>query len=347
MSAENDNESPNFLDQSDIDRLLAQAEDDLKKSIFRSNGEPFPDPDSLKIENFDFRNPVFLTEIELRRLRLMHEDFIRYLSARLSLFLRMEINLKMARLSTVTYDNLIDTMANPTHLALFKAEPLQGIGLLEINPRLALTVVDRILGGQGHSVKTERYLTEIETAILEDIEMIILEEWCNQWKNEQELRPTILGHENTGRFLQTSPRNAVILGLAIEAQFGDCVETLQLSLPYYTIEPILKAIQSRRHKESDIGQMERHTAWHPAYANITVPVRAEWEAGEVTLREVLHWRVGDILALSPEIAEATRVRIADKGKFQGRAGVENERFAVEITGLDPQSPLPARHDDRN
>ncbi len=41
---------------------------------------------SSKIEVYDFRNPVFLSEVDLRRLRAVHEEFVRYLSARISLF---------------------------------------------------------------------------------------------------------------------------------------------------------------------------------------------------------------------------------------------------------------------
>ena len=66
-----------------------------------------------KIETYDFRNPVFLSEVELRRLRLLHEDFIRYLTARLSLFLRMEFALKMAKLTTLTYQKFTDGLPNP------------------------------------------------------------------------------------------------------------------------------------------------------------------------------------------------------------------------------------------
>ena len=63
------------------------------------------------MEAYDFRNPAFLSETELRRLRLVHEDFIRYLSARLSLHLRMEFGIKMSKLTTVTYAKFTESLA--------------------------------------------------------------------------------------------------------------------------------------------------------------------------------------------------------------------------------------------
>ena len=151
--------------------------------------------------------------------------------------MRMEFGLKMAKLTTVTYSKFTENLPNPTHLSMFKVEPLVGVGILDINPRLALTIADRLLGGKGHSVKAERYLTEIEVALIEDVILILLEEWCGQWKVEQELRPIIIGQENNGRFLQTSPKDAIILALTLEASFGDCTEQIQIGVPYYTASP--------------------------------------------------------------------------------------------------------------
>ncbi len=278
--AEQPSRSPiDFLDQSEIDRLLTQtAEAQAPKPLLVRAGAKGDSAAAAKVEPYDFRNPAFLSEAELRRLRLLHEDFIRYLSARLSLYLRMEFGLKMAKLTTVTYSKFTDSLPNPTHLSLFKVEPLVGVGILDINPRLALTIADRLLGGRGHSVKAERYLTEIEIALIEDVLLILLEEWCAQWKTEQELHPLIIGHENNGRFLQTSPKDAIVLAMTLEANFGDCSEQIQIGVPYYTIEPVVKQMQARRHKDTAVSHTEKRASWQGAYDRITMPVRAEWSS---------------------------------------------------------------------
>ena len=319
------------LDQSEIDKLLSDATIAPKQQIFRSDGRKLDPANLPKIETYDFRNPVFLTEVELRRLRLLQEDFIRYLTARLSLFLRMEFALKMAKLTTLTYQKFADNLPNPTHLCLFKAEPLLGVGILDINPRLALTLVDRMLGGRGHSVKLDRYLTEIEIALLEDIITIILEEWCHQWKHEKELHPQIIGHENNGRFLQTSPKDAIVLGLTLEANFGDCAEQIQIGVPYYTIEPMVKTMQARRQKDSAPGGVSRKAEWKPIYEHITIPARAEWDAFELSLREITNLRVGDIIEMPAGIVDQTRITLNATPKFTGTVGLESDRVAVKLT----------------
>ncbi len=284
-----------------------------------------------KVEAYDFRNPAFLSETELRRLRLVHEDFIRYLSARLSLHLRMEFGIKMSKLTTVTYAKFTESLANPSHLSLFKIEPLVGVGILEISPRLALTIADRLLGGRGQAVKAERYLTEIEVSLIEDVVVILLEEWCGQWKLEKELRPLLIGHENNGRFLQTSPKDAVVLALSLEVTFGDCTEQIQIGVPYYLIEPVVKKLQNSRQKDSVIAPVEKRAEWQPAYDRILLPVRAEWSGLDLTLREITCLRVGDVIEMPASLFNETRVLLNGSPKFIGSVGHDADRVAVQLT----------------
>jgi flagellar motor switch protein FliM len=251
----------------------------------------------------------------------------------------MEFGLKMAKLTTVTYLKFTDALPNPTHISLFKVEPLVGVGILDINPRLALTIADRLLGGRGHSVKAERYLTEIEIALIEDVILILLEEWCAQWKTEQELRPLIIGHENNGRFLQTSPRDAIMLAMTLECNFGDCSEQIQIGVPYYTIEPIVKKMQARRQKDTAVTQVVKRAEWQPAYDRISVPVRAEWQAFEVSLREVTSLRVGDVLEMQPSMCAETRVLLNGTPKFIGTVGLDADRVAVQLTQKLPAEDI--------
>ena len=349
MADDPNNSGGNTLDQSEIDKLLAQEVVSAapKQFLIRPDGTRHGGVD-FKVEAYDFRNPVFLSEIELRRLRLLHEDFIRYLSARLSLYLRMEFGLKMARLTTATYSKFTDSLPNPTHLSLFKVDPLVGVGILDTNPRLALTIADRLLGGRGHSVKAERYLTEIEIALLEDVINIILEEWCAQWKSEQELHPLIIGHENNGRFLQTSPKDAIVLILTLEVNFGDCSEQMQIGVPYYTIEPVVKKMQARRQKDAAVSQTQKRAEWQKSYEHITVPVRAEWNALELNLREIISLRVGDVVELPATIFNDTRVLLNGTPKFVGTVGLDSDRVAVQLTRkLPPPTAIqPAKSDGR-
>src|SRR5271170_8426158 len=101
------------------------------------------------IRGYDFRQSGFLAPSELRRIRQRHEQVVRALAARLAMFLRLEFSLQLSKVHIVGYQKFIESLPSPTHITLFKTEPLKGIGLLVMPPRLGLTFVDRLLGGRG------------------------------------------------------------------------------------------------------------------------------------------------------------------------------------------------------
>lgn len=324
-------EAPSVLDQSAIDALMAEAASEPSEVVYKPNGERFPYGVKVPIEIYDFRNPVFLTEMELRQVRIRHEQFIHYLGARMSMFLRMDFILKMSKLYTAQYSKFTQQIPNPASISLFKLSKMQGIGVLSINSRLAMTVADRMLGGKGHSVREERYLTEIETALMDDVVQIFLEEWCRQWEDTESLEATPVGHENNGRFLQTSTHDAIMLVLCMEGSLGDCSEEILIGVPYYTIEPMIKRMQENNRRFHAESSTESNTHWRNSYAHISVPVTAEWDACEATVGDVISLRVGDVIELPQEVIGQTVISIVNSPRFIGEVGLDDERVIVKIT----------------
>jgi flagellar motor switch protein FliM len=327
----NDNEDLNeILSQSDIDALMAEAMTAPQDVVYSYDGRRIEASEKVHIESYDFRNPVFLTENELRQVRIRHEQFIHYLGARLSLFLRMDFGLKMSQLYTVPYKRFTESIPNPTHIALFRIEQLSGVGILDMNPRLAMTIVDRLLGGKGHSIRDERYLTDIEMALVEDVIYLILEEYCRQWEDTREMNASLIGRENNGRFLQTSPHDAIMLVLTMEATLGDCSEAMQIAIPYYTIEPIIRKMQENSKRFNSANGEKQDPKWMPVYNEINVPVRAEWKAFSATVRDVLAIKPGDLIVLPADIVSQTVVCLAETDRFRGTVGLDGDHVVVKL-----------------
>jgi flagellar motor switch protein FliM len=321
------------LSQSEVENLLAQVSAEENKIVVHTiaNGKERRAVDS--IQPYDFRHPVFLSQGELRRLRLRHEEFIRSLAARLSLYLRIEFTLQMSKLQTVLYRKFTESLNNPTCLTLFRAEPLPGACILEMQPRLALTIVDRLLGGPAHSVSADHDLSEIELALLDQAVQVILSEWCGHWRSIQELRPVTLGHETNGRFLQTAPHDTVMLSLSMEARIGDCMEPLQIAFPYYTLEPLIRTLSQQLEASAGPapGRADAKARWNPQFDDIRVPVKAQWQDLELAARDLAALKVGDVLEMSPTCLDKVDVQLAETSRFRGRLGTRGNHWAVELT----------------
>jgi flagellar motor switch protein FliM len=322
-----------ILSQTDIDALMMEAMSEPQDVVYLCDGTKLGPDEKVHVETYDFRNPVFLTEIELRQVRIRHEQFIHYLAARLSMFLRMDFGLKMSQLYTTPYIKFTESIPNPTYIVLFRVEQLAGVGIIDLSPRLAMTIVDRLLGGKGHSVRDERYLTEIEMALMEDVLYLMLEEWCRQWEDTRELNASLIGRENNGRFLQTSPHDAIILVLTMEATIGDCSESMQIGIPYYTIEPIIRKMQENGKRFNRMSDEKIDGKWMPTYDDINVPVIAEWKGFECTVRDILSLRPGDLIELPQEITRETYLTLRGVDRYKGEVGLEGDHTAVRITDV--------------
>jgi flagellar motor switch protein FliM len=323
------------LSQSEVENLLAQVAELESKTVIHQQDGSKSHQHKEAIQPYDFRNPVFLSAPELRKLRLHHEEFIRSLAARLSIHLRVEFVLQMSQLSTITYAKFIESLPNPGHLVLFKAEPLRGICLLGIKQRLGLTVVDRVMGGPGHSVQTDRDLSEIEIALLDQIIQIIVGEWCSHWSGFEELRPLLLGHESNARFVNTAPFDSVMLALTLEAQIGDCFEQIHIGFPYLTLEPLIKRLSHKidPHIHESEPTSRGNVAWNQALDDVQVPVTAEFPGMSMSARRLADLRVGDLLELEEDLPSRVRLRLASLPKFNGRLGTRNGKWAVEINNV--------------
>ena len=304
-------------------------------TIFSVDGERMTGIDGSKLTPYNFRNPGFLSHADLRQLGVLHQRYIQHLSARLSTFFRMECVLKITKFNSSTFSRFCESLGNPTHLTLFQVEPLRGVGIVEITPALGLTMADRLLGGKGRVSDTDRGLTEIEVALIEDAMQLIIVEWSQIWEEQQNaFRPQCLGHETSGRFLQTSASDAVFVIMTVEVTLGEICEQLQMGIPFSMIETMVRKMHVARQRGDDVRP--KQIQWRAAYAGISVPVIAEWKIREITLGEVVSMRAGDVIELPRELVAQTRIRLSNTEEFVGTVGMQNGHVAVQLGQRAPK-----------
>ncbi|HWD93796.1 MAG TPA: FliM/FliN family flagellar motor switch protein [Verrucomicrobiae bacterium] len=283
------------------------------------------------IRAHDFRQSGFLTPSELRRIRLRHEQFVRALAGRMAIFLRLEFTVQTAKVQIVGYQKFIESLQNPTHITLFKADPLKGVGLLVIPPRLGLMIVDRLLGGPGSMPETNRELSEIETALTDQVAMLLLSEWCNHWPEMRDLKPALLDHESNSRFLQTAPADTAMLVLTMNSGIGDKLEPIQLLFPYATVEPLMRLLNPPMPESEAAPARADKPKWNAEFNDVKVPITAEWHGLKMSAGDITRLKSGDVVMLDPQCAAQVHLRFSHLPKFVGRPGTRSGKWAVQLT----------------
>ena len=298
--------------------------------VFRMNGERMRGFDASKVTRFDFRNPDFVSQTDLRLLNALNTTFVNNLSARLSTFIRMECNLKIAEFATKPFSQFAGALAPNSHVTIFEVTPLNGVGIAAMALPMSLAMADRLLGGKGRAATPDRVLTEIEISLLDDVVQVALQEWAGLWESEcAGLKPQCISHETGGRFLQTSAPDASMIITDLDLTIGELTEKLLFAIPFPMIETMLRQRQSTQPRATEAAL--KKIQWRASYAGIAVPISAEWKLQDMTLGEVMRFKEGQVLELSRDLVSETRIRFSNTEEFVGTAGVQNGQIAVQLT----------------
>ncbi len=324
-----------IVSQSEIESLLASIGGDQAAASGSNGAAAQNDPGSDSPHQLNFPQASSFSASELRKLRMRHEEFVRSLSGRLSSYLRLECILQMTKLETTSFQQFTENLSNPTHLTLLNLEPLRGICLMDVPPRLALCIVDRELGGPASSPDEVRELTNMESRLASPVIEIIASEWCGVWSDILDLRPALLRCENSGRFLRIHLPETVMLAVGIEVHIGKIVEQIRFALPCHTLKPIIAKINA----ENDSGMAvaapnpPAPVKWNPALDNVRIRVSAELPGLEFTTKHIANLKPGDILPITSSLSDQIHVCLEGTPKFLGRLGTSGQHLAVQILKL--------------
>jgi flagellar motor switch protein FliM len=114
---------------------------------------------------------------------------------------------------------------------------------------------------------------------------------------------------------------------------GDCAGQIKLAFPYAALEPCLRQLcaGSESAAETPAPAPSAPAKWNRCLDDVSLPVTVEWQGLELSARDVLHLKVGDVLQISPQLARQVCLRLGEISKFNGRLGTLAGHWAVELT----------------
>jgi flagellar motor switch protein FliM len=319
---------PEILSQEEIDTLLsALSAGQLKVEEIQKETK------DRKVRPYDFRKPNKFSKDQLRTLEMLHETFSRSLSLYLSSRLRTVVHCNIAGVEQLSYGEYIQSVPVPSFIVIYTMESLNGTALLEISNSIIFSMIDRLLGGPGKGIKKNRDLTDIEMSILEDIVDHILELLGEAWSSIIKTSPVRSGIETNPQFIQQIvPFSSVIALLSFSLQIGEGASgPINLCLPSEMLEAILPKLSARQwfsrrtsRQEEVLQQIKKRLE------NIMVPVTVELGTAELSFRDLMSLKVGDVIKLNTLIMDPLLVKVGDQPKYLGRPGTVGKKVGVKI-----------------
>src|SRR5699024_9121172 len=122
-----------------------------------------------KVRSYDFKRALRFSKDQIRGITRIHENYARLLTTFFSAQLRTYVNISVASVDQIPYEEFIRSVPKITVLNIYSVAPLDGRIIMEVNQNIAYSLLDRLLGGKGNSVNKVDSLTEIETILMSQL----------------------------------------------------------------------------------------------------------------------------------------------------------------------------------
>src|SRR6476619_1704584 len=270
----------------------------------------------------------------LPMLEIVFDRLVRLMTTSLRNFTSDNVEVSLDRITSVRFGDYLNSIPLPAILAVFKAEEWDNFGLATVNSSLIYSIIDVLLGGRrGQStVRVEgRPYTTIETNLVKRMIEVVLADAELAFKPLSPVKFNIDRLETNPRFAAISrPANAAIL-VRLRIDMEDRGGTIELLLPYATIEPI-RAVLLQMFMGEKFGRdeiWEGHLATEIGQARIEVDA-VLYEA-RLPLRRMMQLEVGDTLMLEIKPDAMVTVSCGDITLTEGRMRRVGDRVAVRVS----------------
>ncbi|MCA1030080.1 flagellar motor switch protein FliM [Bacillus timonensis] len=319
--------SGEVLSQNEIDALLSALStgemnaDDLKKEEAEK-----------KVRVYDFKRALRFSKDQIRSLTRIHENFARLLTTYFSAQLRTYVQISVASVDQIPYEEFIRSIPKMTILNVYEVPPLEGRIVMEVNPNIAYSMMDRLLGGRGISVNKVDSLTEIETRIMSTMFERAFENLRDAWSSVTEIDPFLTDFEVNPQFLQMVSPNETVIVISLNTQIGETSGMINICIPHVVLEPIIPRLSV--HYWMQTSKKERNkleaTAIEERIKNAILPITAELGTSEISIQEFLLLNIGDVIQLDQTIDAPLNIKVEGSSKYYGQAGKLNKKLAVQV-----------------
>src|SRR3989338_3057291 len=93
----------------------------------------------------------------------------------------------LERIETLSYHDFFVSLPNPSSVAVIGLEPFKEKGLIELDPALSFTIIEKLLGGKGDTTFELRPFTETEQGVVEFLLLKLLAEIHKEAGNKPKL----------------------------------------------------------------------------------------------------------------------------------------------------------------
>ena len=315
-----------LLSQDEIDALL-HGVDDVDEDDINEN-------DDTRV--YDFSSQDRIVRGRMPTLEIVNERFARHLRISMFNMMRRAAEVSINGVQMLKFGEYVHTLFVPTSLNMVRFSPLKGTALITMEARLVFILVDNFFGGDGrfHAKIEGREFTPTERRIVQLLLKIIFEDYKDAWAPVMDVEFEYLDSEvNPAMANIVSPTEVVVINsfhIEVDGGGGD----FHITMPYSMIEPIRELLDAGVQSDKQDTDMRWGQALRDEIMDVQVGIDANIIEHEVTLRDVMEFKAGDVIPI--ELPEHIMMRIEDLPTYRCKLGKSRDNLALKISEKIPR-----------
>ncbi len=318
-----------ILSQDEIDALLTTVSAGEEEEVIRE--EPAAGRSAVA---YDFKHPNRVSKDQIRTLENIHDNFGGHLGSVMSGLFRAVVDIDLMSVDQITYSEFIMSLVSPSCTYTFEIAPMEGLCILDFNPLLTFAFVERIFGGAGKQIETERELTGIERAVMERTTKRVFQELGKAWTRIIDVNVKPTGFETNPQFIQIVPPGETVIVITFQIKMLETTGILTICYPYVTLESVAGKLSGQSWIDATqkrISDEDRH-ANRENLGGVRADISMILSEMELTIREFLAIKRGDVLQLSKTPDQPVVVKVRDWPKFIARPGIVGKKRGFQVIG---------------
>jgi flagellar motor switch protein FliM len=322
-----------ILSQSQIDSLLSSLTSGLKEMDQPEQGA------GKKIKDYDFRSPKLFTREQLKLLYSIYENYARILSSYITGILQTYTLVEIIEVEEQQYYEFNNALPDSVLMgvldfAVKEDHSEEDLVLLDFSKDTGFCCIDRLLGGSGKPLESDREYTEIELGILDHLMKGMVNLMKNVWIDYLEVAPRLLKLETNARILQGISADENVVIVVMNVMVNETQGKMNICIPAVTLDTMFKmknAQSKRKERRGDLlTDAQRRADIMKEVSESELEFTGILGVIEVMSRDLIDLEVGDIIKLNKPENSMVELAVGETVWFKGEMGSYNKKRAIAI-----------------
>lgn len=319
------------LSQSQIDALLnavRSGEKDLEQAA--------EEKAEKKYRKYDFYSPKKFTKDRIKMLNSIFDNYTRVINSRMNALLHTNCEVEVESIEEQRYYEFSNALMENDVLALAQVsikEKTEEIPvMIHLSTTLMLSMMDHTMGGDGlveEDLPLDYSYTDLELRLYESIVKDMISVLGSSWENYIPITFQYTKTEVSPTLSQAIGLDEIVVIVDVKIKFPNSSGRLSVCLPGTMLTDVFTEI-SKENPVRKTQEDDHSDGILDSLRDSSLEVVAELGDTQLTLRDVYHLNVGDVINLGQSKDAPIYLQIGGSHWFSGRMGIHKKNMAVKI-----------------